>query len=144
GHPRGRLLRGRQGPVGVHEAPSTTERGRGLTPKHTTHTTPQGDPGSTPPPGPGGPALPGPTAEAEPPRPVEHRPLPADLTAFLDAGAPPVHVGFGSMAAYAPHPMVLTLRPYPSARIGPQRGTGDRRLSGARRSTPRRPGWRCR
>ncbi|MCG0064185.1 glycosyltransferase [Streptomyces tricolor] len=25
------------------------------------------------------------------------RPLPADLTAFLDAGAPPVYVGFGSM-----------------------------------------------
>lgn len=26
------------------------------------------------------------------------RPLPAELEAFLDAGAPPVHVGFGSMA----------------------------------------------
>lgn len=27
----------------------------------------------------------------------DNRPLPADLAAFLDAGAPPVHVGFGSM-----------------------------------------------
>ncbi|WAL75076.1 glycosyltransferase [Kitasatospora sp. YST-16] len=30
------------------------------------------------------------------------RPLPADLRAFLDGGEPPVYVGFGSMAAYAP------------------------------------------
>jgi vancomycin aglycone glucosyltransferase len=29
------------------------------------------------------------------------RPLPADLAAFLDAGEPPVHVGFGSMAMNA-------------------------------------------
>lgn len=29
------------------------------------------------------------------------RPLPADLTAFLDAGAPPVYVGFGSMPLHA-------------------------------------------
>ncbi|MGW1955168.1 glycosyltransferase [Streptomyces sp. NPDC001920] len=28
----------------------------------------------------------------------DERPLPADLEAFLDAGAPPVYVGFGSMA----------------------------------------------
>ncbi|MGW7431008.1 glycosyltransferase [Streptomyces sp. NPDC054861] len=28
----------------------------------------------------------------------DERPLPADLVAFLDAGAPPVYVGFGSMA----------------------------------------------
>jgi vancomycin aglycone glucosyltransferase len=28
----------------------------------------------------------------------DKRPLPADLEAFLDAGAPPVHVGFGSIA----------------------------------------------
>ncbi|MFI9051556.1 glycosyltransferase [Streptomyces sp. NPDC053427] len=27
----------------------------------------------------------------------DHNPLPADLLAFLDAGTPPVHVGFGSM-----------------------------------------------
>ncbi|SDZ16415.1 vancomycin aglycone glucosyltransferase [Amycolatopsis xylanica] len=32
----------------------------------------------------------------------DERPLPDDLTAFLDAGAPPVYVGFGSMAAHAP------------------------------------------
>ncbi|BCK55240.1 glycosyltransferase [Nocardia wallacei] len=32
----------------------------------------------------------------------DDRPLPEELTAFLDAGAPPVYVGFGSMAAYAP------------------------------------------
>ncbi|WP_406193603.1 glycosyltransferase [Kitasatospora sp. NBC_01560] len=32
----------------------------------------------------------------------DDRPLPADLAAFLDAGAPPVYVGFGSMAAHAP------------------------------------------
>lgn len=32
----------------------------------------------------------------------DDRPLPDDLDAFLDAGAPPVYVGFGSMAAYAP------------------------------------------
>ncbi|MCX5121736.1 glycosyltransferase [Micromonospora sp. NBC_00362] len=32
----------------------------------------------------------------------DDRPLPADLEQFLDAGAPPVYVGFGSMAAYAP------------------------------------------
>ncbi|WP_433728409.1 glycosyltransferase [Actinoplanes sp. CA-051413] len=32
----------------------------------------------------------------------DDRPLPADLEAFLGAGAPPVYVGFGSMAAYAP------------------------------------------
>ncbi|QFZ18877.1 glycosyltransferase [Saccharothrix syringae] len=32
----------------------------------------------------------------------DDRPLPADLEAFLDAGEPPVYVGFGSMAAYAP------------------------------------------
>ncbi|MEV5597180.1 glycosyltransferase [Streptomyces sp. NPDC052496] len=32
----------------------------------------------------------------------DDRPLPDGLEAFLDAGAPPVYVGFGSMAAYAP------------------------------------------
>ncbi|MET9292335.1 glycosyltransferase [Streptomyces sp. NPDC003077] len=32
----------------------------------------------------------------------DDRPLPAELEAFLDAGAPPVYVGFGSMAAHAP------------------------------------------
>jgi vancomycin aglycone glucosyltransferase len=32
----------------------------------------------------------------------DERPLPDELEAFLDAGAPPVYVGFGSMAAYAP------------------------------------------
>ncbi|MBE1582387.1 glycosyltransferase [Nonomuraea angiospora] len=32
----------------------------------------------------------------------DERPLPAELEAFLDAGEPPVYVGFGSMAAYAP------------------------------------------
>lgn len=32
----------------------------------------------------------------------DDRPLPAGLAAFLDAGAPPVYVGFGSMAAHAP------------------------------------------
>ncbi|MFG2487611.1 glycosyltransferase [Streptomyces virginiae] len=31
----------------------------------------------------------------------DDRPLPADLVAFLDAGAPPVYVGFGSMAVRA-------------------------------------------
>lgn len=30
----------------------------------------------------------------------DHRPLPDDLEAFLNAGAPPVYVGFGSMASY--------------------------------------------
>ncbi|WP_243725590.1 glycosyltransferase [Actinomadura rubrisoli] len=30
----------------------------------------------------------------------DDRPLPAELEAFLDAGEPPVYVGFGSMAAY--------------------------------------------
>jgi vancomycin aglycone glucosyltransferase len=30
--------------------------------------------------------------------PPDERPLPADLVAFLDAGTPPVYVGFGSMA----------------------------------------------
>lgn len=32
----------------------------------------------------------------------DDRPLPESLEAFLDAGAPPVYVGFGSMAAHAP------------------------------------------
>ncbi|MGW7573806.1 glycosyltransferase, partial [Streptomyces sp. NPDC054765] len=32
----------------------------------------------------------------------DDRPLPERLEAFLDAGAPPVYVGFGSMAAHAP------------------------------------------
>ena len=32
----------------------------------------------------------------------DDRPLPDELTTFLDAGEPPVYVGFGSMAAYAP------------------------------------------
>ncbi|WP_433469475.1 glycosyltransferase [Spirillospora sp. CA-128828] len=32
----------------------------------------------------------------------DDRPLPAELEAFLDAGEPPVYVGFGSMAAHAP------------------------------------------
>ncbi|WP_248966218.1 glycosyltransferase [Sphaerisporangium perillae] len=32
----------------------------------------------------------------------DDRPLPQELEAFLDAGAPPVYVGFGSMAAHAP------------------------------------------
>ncbi|UAK31530.1 glycosyltransferase [Nocardia asteroides] len=32
----------------------------------------------------------------------DDRPLPNGLKAFLDAGAPPVYVGFGSMAAHAP------------------------------------------
>ena len=30
---------------------------------------------------------------------LDERPLPAQLVAFLDAGAPPVYVGFGSMRA---------------------------------------------
>ncbi|MFI5560094.1 glycosyltransferase [Amycolatopsis japonica] len=33
---------------------------------------------------------------------TDDRPLPADLEEFLQAGEPPVYVGFGSMAAYAP------------------------------------------
>jgi vancomycin aglycone glucosyltransferase len=32
----------------------------------------------------------------------DHRPLPQELEAFLDAGPPPVYVGFGSMAAHTP------------------------------------------
>jgi vancomycin aglycone glucosyltransferase len=32
----------------------------------------------------------------------DDRPFPRELEAFLDAGAPPVYVGFGSMAAHAP------------------------------------------
>ncbi|MEU0796288.1 glycosyltransferase [Amycolatopsis sp. NPDC005961] len=32
----------------------------------------------------------------------DDRPLPDELEKFLDAGEPPVYVGFGSMAAYAP------------------------------------------
>jgi vancomycin aglycone glucosyltransferase len=32
----------------------------------------------------------------------DDRPLPQELEAFLDAGAPPVYVGFGSMASHAP------------------------------------------
>ena len=32
----------------------------------------------------------------------DDRPLPDGLAAFLDAGEPPVYVGFGSMASYAP------------------------------------------
>jgi vancomycin aglycone glucosyltransferase len=32
----------------------------------------------------------------------DERPLPQELEVFLDAGAPPVYVGFGSMAAHAP------------------------------------------
>jgi vancomycin aglycone glucosyltransferase len=32
----------------------------------------------------------------------DDRPLAADLVDFLDAGAPPVYVGFGSMASYVP------------------------------------------
>jgi vancomycin aglycone glucosyltransferase len=32
----------------------------------------------------------------------DNRPLPEGLEAFLNAGAPPVYVGFGSMAAHAP------------------------------------------
>ncbi|KAA2262573.1 glycosyltransferase family 1 protein [Solihabitans fulvus] len=32
----------------------------------------------------------------------DNRPLPDDLVAFLDAGTPPVYVGFGSMASHAP------------------------------------------
>ncbi|MGW2254308.1 glycosyltransferase [Kitasatospora sp. NPDC001660] len=32
----------------------------------------------------------------------DDRPLPDDLEAFLDSGEPPVYVGFGSMASYAP------------------------------------------
>ncbi|AEV85390.1 glycosyl transferase [Actinoplanes sp. SE50] len=32
----------------------------------------------------------------------DDRPLPAELTAFLDAGEPPVYVGFGSIASYLP------------------------------------------
>lgn len=32
----------------------------------------------------------------------DERPLPEELEAFLDAGTPPVYVGFGSMAAHAP------------------------------------------
>ncbi|MEU8899915.1 glycosyltransferase [Nocardia sp. NPDC048505] len=35
----------------------------------------------------------------------DDRPLPRDLAAFLDAGAPPVYVGFGSIAAYLPKDM---------------------------------------
>ncbi|MCP3754654.1 glycosyltransferase [Streptomyces sp. TBY4] len=32
----------------------------------------------------------------------DHRPLPPELEAFLEAGAPPVYVGFGSMATSSP------------------------------------------
>ncbi|WP_026058752.1 glycosyltransferase [Streptomyces sp. SS] len=45
---------------------------------------------------------------------TDERPLPADLTDFLDAGAPPVYVGFGSMpmGALEPvaHPAVEAIR----------------------------------
>jgi len=38
----------------------------------------------------------------------DDRPLPDGLAAFLDAGEPPVYVGFGSMAAYAPKDIART------------------------------------
>lgn len=38
----------------------------------------------------------------------DDRPLPDDLQAFLDAGEPPVYVGFGSMASYAPKDIART------------------------------------
>jgi vancomycin aglycone glucosyltransferase len=38
----------------------------------------------------------------------DDRPLPDDLQAFLNAGEPPVYVGFGSMAAYAPKDIART------------------------------------
>ncbi|MFD7156379.1 glycosyltransferase [Kribbella sp. NPDC059898] len=38
----------------------------------------------------------------------DHRLLPDDLQAFLDAGEPPVYVGFGSMASYAPKDIART------------------------------------
>lgn len=38
----------------------------------------------------------------------DERPLPEGLEAFLDAGEPPVYVGFGSMAAYAPDGIART------------------------------------
>jgi vancomycin aglycone glucosyltransferase len=34
----------------------------------------------------------------------DDRPLPSDLEAFLDAGTPPVYVGFGSMRALRTSP----------------------------------------
>ncbi|HZX05932.1 glycosyltransferase [Kribbella sp.] len=39
----------------------------------------------------------------------DDRPLPDDLQAFLEAGEPPVYVGFGSMAAYAPKDIARTV-----------------------------------
>ncbi|RKT55356.1 glycosyltransferase [Saccharothrix australiensis] len=38
----------------------------------------------------------------------DDRPLPEGLDEFLDAGEPPVYVGFGSMAAYAPEGIART------------------------------------
>ncbi|MFF3863060.1 glycosyltransferase [Streptomyces sp. NPDC002209] len=38
----------------------------------------------------------------------DDRPLPEALEAFLEAGAPPVYVGFGSMAAHAPKDIART------------------------------------
>ncbi len=38
----------------------------------------------------------------------DDRPLPDELQAFLDAGEPPVYVGFGSMAAHAPKDIAQT------------------------------------
>ncbi|TCC43081.1 glycosyltransferase [Kribbella sindirgiensis] len=38
----------------------------------------------------------------------DDRPLPDELEAFLDAGEPPVYVGFGSMAAHAPKDIAQT------------------------------------
>ena len=55
----------------------------------------------------------------------DERPLPADLEAFLDAGAPPVYVGFGSMPmGESPDVAKRGHRGDPGA--GPPRGGGSR------------------
>ncbi|MGI5126072.1 glycosyltransferase [Pseudonocardia sp. CA-107938] len=54
----------------------------------------------------------------------DDRPLPDDLAAFLDAGTPPVYVGFGSMAAHAPKGVA-------EAAIEAARGHGRRILIGS-------------
>nr|AXL05689.1 glycosyltransferase [uncultured bacterium] len=62
----------------------------------------------------------------------DDRPLPADLVAFLDAGAPPVYVGFGSMpmrSTDATRDAVAAVRAH-GRRVVVSRGWADLAMSG--------------
>lgn len=74
----------------------------------------------------------------------DERPLPAELVEFLDAGAPPVYVGFGSMRRRRRGQPAGTVRPGGRRRAPRRRGHDDDGRPGRRRPPAGMTRLRCR